>query len=282
MTKILVPVDYSKGADNALNFAIEIARKTNAGIMLMHVFDTPVLYPEVPLSAVEMDFSMIYNAALKQLKEYHEKISVAAPEIRFELVLQHGLASSRIIETALEKKVDLVVMCSSGKGAMERLIMGSNTLRVIKKAPCLVLVIPPVAKFEGFSSIVYATDLETDNLKHIKRVLPLANMFDSEILFLNVDATYTTKATEEIIHEAEQRIRKYFPYSNMSVHLSKEISVAKGISQFMKKTKSHCLAVYTRRKNILDSILEPHIAEDLAIHASAPLLVIHKKDHTEF
>src|SRR5436190_19202634 len=110
MKTILVPTDFSKDADNALRYAVEIAREAKAGIILMHAFETPVLFGEAALLTIQMNYASLHDAALRSLKKYHDKIGSVAKGVKIELVLQQGLASARIAEIAMEKKADLIVM----------------------------------------------------------------------------------------------------------------------------------------------------------------------------
>src|SRR6188768_1364823 len=97
MKTILVPTDFSKNADNACKYAIGIAKETKAKIILMHAYETPVLYTEVPMT-MQMDVMMFEKSASVELKKYHKKISEIAKGVKIELVLQQGLASARIKE----------------------------------------------------------------------------------------------------------------------------------------------------------------------------------------
>ncbi|MFI5218732.1 MAG: universal stress protein [Bacteroidia bacterium] len=281
MKTILVPTDYSKCADNACRYAIEIAKKAKAKIILMHTFETPVLYSEIPLVTAKLDYSMLHNAALKDLKKYHSKISKAARSVKIELVLQQGLASSRIKEIALEKKVDLIIMGTTGKGAVERMLIGSNTSRVLRKAPCMVLAIPPKAKYDGMKKIVYATDLLNDNLEHTKTMIPFAKKFNSEILFLNINTRILLGNEEDNLNKITRKIKKNIRYPKTSGYICNDLNVANGINYFLKKHKADCLAMYTHHRGILQSIFNPSVTKEVAVHISIPLLVIHENDFSE-
>ena len=187
MKTILVPTDFSKNADNACKYAIAIAKEMKAKIILMNTYETPVYYADVAMLPVQTDYLLYRNSALVDMKKYHNKISKTAGKIKIELIVQQGLASARIQEIALEKKADLIVMGTTGKGALEKMLIGSNTVRIIRKAPCPLLIIPLNAKYKGLKKIVYATDLENDNLNHLKTLIPFAKAFNSEILLLHIN-----------------------------------------------------------------------------------------------
>jgi len=281
MKTILVPTDFSRNADTAFKYAIEIAKGTKAKIILMHTFETPVLYTNVPMVTMQLDYSLLYNSALAELKKYHNKISKAARGINIELIVQQGLASARIVETALEKKADLVVMGTTGKGAMERMMMGSNASRVIREAPCMVMAIPPKAKYEGLKKLVYATDLLNDNLEHTRTFIPFAKLFNSEILFLNINTQLLSGNEDDNLKRTTKRIKAHIKYPKTSGYVCNDANVTSGIHYFLKKHKADCLVMYTHHRNILQNIFKPGFTKEVAFHTSIPLLVIHDKDFME-
>jgi|SRR6185436_3120072 len=281
MKTILVPTDFSKNADNACRYAIEIAKETKAKIILMHAYETPVLYSEVPLTNVQTDYRLLANSALLELKRYYDKIKKAAQGIKIELLIQQGLASARIKEIALEQKAGLIVMGTTGKGALEKMIVGSNAARIIRKAPCMVLAIPPKAKYDGMKKIVYATDLLNDNLEHIKTIIPFAKLFNSEILFLNINTQLLSGNEDDDLKKTTQKIKAHVKYPKTSGYVCNDANVTSGIHYFLKKHKADCLAMYTHHRNILQSIFNPSITKEVSFHSSVPLLVIHDKDFTE-
>jgi nucleotide-binding universal stress UspA family protein len=204
MKTLLVPVDFSKNSKTAVEFAIGIAEKMKSSIILLHVFETPIIYSEIPLTTVQMDFAVIHDTAARRLKEFYKSIKTKAGSVSIELMLSQGLPSSRIHDIALERKVDLIVMGSTGKGLAGRMILGSNASRIIKNSPCLVLVIPPKSKFRGFKKIVYSTDLTNDSIRHTTSILPLARNFNSEIIYLHVNSLFERPDIEKDLRICKQ------------------------------------------------------------------------------
>ncbi|MEP7170894.1 MAG: universal stress protein [Bacteroidota bacterium] len=279
MKTILVPTDFSKNADNALKYAIEIAKEMKAKIILMNIYETPVYYADVAMLSAQTDHLLFHNSALVEMKKYYSKISKTAGGIKIELIVQQGLASARIKEIALEKKADLIVMGTTGKGALEKMLMGSNTTRIIRKAPCPLLIIPMKARYKGFKKIVYATDLKNDNLNNTKTLIPFAKTFNSEILFLNINTRVLSVNKEDDLAKITKTIIKHVRYPKISGYVCNDVNVANGINHFLKKHKADCLAMYTHQRNLLSNIFNPGITKEVAVHTSVPLFVIHEKEH---
>jgi nucleotide-binding universal stress UspA family protein len=281
MKTILVPTDFSANADNACKYAIEIARDTKARIILMHTFESPLLYSDIPMVEVQMDFATLRESALNKLREYHKKIGKVAQGIKIDFLIEHGLASARINEAALEKRVDLIVMGTTGTGAVERVLIGSNASRVIRNAPCMVLAIPPKAKYDGMKKIVYTTDMSFDNLSHARTIIPFAKIFNAEILFLNVNTSLFNDTRKEKLDKMTVRIKSHVRYPKISGYVCDSPNVANGIHFFIKKHKADCLAMYTHHKGVLDKIFRMSVTKSVAVNTTIPLLAIHECDFVE-
>ena len=281
MKTILVPTDFSQNAENACRFAIEIAHETKARIILMHTFESPLLYSEMPLVQMQMDIDSLRQNALNKLTKYYKKISKFTKGVKVEFLIQQGLASARINEAALEKKADLVVMGTTGTGAMERVLIGSNALRVIRNAPCMVLAVPPKAKYNGMKKIVYATDMSVNNLSHARTIVPLAKLFNAEILFLNVNTNLFTEIGKENLVKMTAKIESFIRYPKISGYVCESPNIETGIHFFLKKHKADCLAMYTYHHSLLDKIFRRSVTKSLSVHASIPLLAIHESDFAE-
>lgn len=277
MKTILCPVDFSANATNAVRYAVKLNEKLKAKIILLHTYETPVLYTDVAPFTMQMDYAALHDNAAKDLKAFHKKVFGADQVDNVEMVLQQGLPSSRIKDIALEKKVDMIIMGATGTGAAERLLVGSNALRVAKEAPCMVMLIPQKAKFDGLEKLVYATDLSSDNLMQVKEIFPLAKKFNSELLFLYIDQS-TVRDDAEILKTVTAKIKKHVPYAKKSGFVCSDASVSDGVEYFLKKQKADCLVMYHRHRNLFQAMYSTSISKKLSLHVSLPVIFIHQDD----
>src|ERR1700757_4883997 len=109
MKTILVPIDFSKNAETALFYAITLANKTQAKIILLYSFHINFTSGYVPENRIEEDIresAAHWNTALKKLYNtisHHSKIHV-------ECISTQNMAVDAILGTAKEKNVDLILM----------------------------------------------------------------------------------------------------------------------------------------------------------------------------
>jgi nucleotide-binding universal stress UspA family protein len=136
---ILVPTDFSEYADYALDYAIELAQKLQARLTLLHIIDT------MPLGVVE-EGSMLPPSYWLELETSLEQSMEASLKrlddvgLQGETLIIHGVPFQSIIDTAKDKEADLIVMGTHGRTGLTHVLMGSVAERVVRMAPCPVLV----------------------------------------------------------------------------------------------------------------------------------------------
>ena len=139
---ILVPTDLSEGAEEALDYACELARPFGATVHLLHVIGIPMLgVPElgVALTSTVIDSLVRDNQlALEQLAERKRPLATFG-----EVLLRTGDARDLINQTAKELGADLIVMGTHGRRGVSRALLGSITETVVRTAPCPVLTVRP-------------------------------------------------------------------------------------------------------------------------------------------
>lgn len=151
--KILVPLDGSEHSLKALDIAIQVAKKFEGKITLVHVYSAavrPVMVPEtttlpppmIPIMT-PMEVSKVVEAARKAgsgiLTDGAQKVK--AEGVLVETALREGNTVQEIVKTAEEGGFDLIVMGARGIGKIRELLLGSVSDGVLRNAPCPVLIV---------------------------------------------------------------------------------------------------------------------------------------------
>jgi nucleotide-binding universal stress UspA family protein len=231
----------------------------------------------VTISTVQIDFELLRESALKQLKKLYARLIEQVRDVPIELVLLQGLPSARTVEIAIEKKVDLIVMATTATNQLQRFLIGSNATRVVKHAPCKVLLVPPKAKFGGLKKLVYATDLSEENLMTANQLSDMASLFKSELIFLNID-NKSLVHDESDLTRLTHRIRQFVAYPRMKGYVCTDLNVADGITFFLKKEKADCLAMATHHRKFIQALANPSVTKRVAYQTDIPLLILHMED----
>lgn len=137
---VLVPLDFSASSLKALDYAVAFARQFKAKLTLVHVVE-PIATPDFAASfplGVENDRSM--EAAKEKLESVLKSARVPAASVE-KLLVRFGRSFHEIADAARTLKVDLIIISTHGYTGLKHVILGSTTERVVRHAPCPVLVV---------------------------------------------------------------------------------------------------------------------------------------------
>ncbi|MBY0435146.1 MAG: universal stress protein, partial [Cyclobacteriaceae bacterium] len=167
MKKILVPTDFSKTATMATDVAFDIARKSGASIILLHIVEEATggsfnVEGQVAYSNIsEKLFTLkMIEKGKASLKKVVTDPKYAAVKVDGEIRVGNPYHGMQTIIT--EQKVDLVVMGTAGRTGLSNMLIGSNTEKVIRNSKCPVLTVQKKPASSDYKNIVYATAMSKD------------------------------------------------------------------------------------------------------------------------
>jgi nucleotide-binding universal stress UspA family protein len=132
---VLVPLDGSTRAEQALPIAAHIARVNDGTLTLLRVVTFPVY---VDPFSVQIRADEIMKAGIAEAKSYLAQVLTAnileGVEVKTEVCV--GIPAQEILEVAQAQQVDLIVMCSHGTTGLPRWVLGSVAQQVVRQ--CLI------------------------------------------------------------------------------------------------------------------------------------------------
>ena len=142
--RILCPVDFSDASAHAIDQAIALAGWCKARITALHVF-TPIFAPIPGLPTLEQRVS---DAELARVRDQMAACfeAAAAACVSVDILIDVGHPARHILDRADALSADLIVMGTHGASGFEHLVLGSVTEKVLRKARCAVLTVPPRAR----------------------------------------------------------------------------------------------------------------------------------------
>jgi nucleotide-binding universal stress UspA family protein len=142
---VLVPVDFSRHSELAVDHAIEFCRACGARMHLLHVFEQPVT-PEVYVggnSTTVSNFSVLESSLREALLGVG---TGAGADVETEIHVREGRADRGILEAAEDIPADLIVIATHGLGGLAHVMLGSVAEKVIRRADCPVLTVKAFGK----------------------------------------------------------------------------------------------------------------------------------------
>jgi nucleotide-binding universal stress UspA family protein len=136
---ILVPTDLSEGAEQALDYACELARTLGAQIHLLNVISIPAL--GVPELGLALTSTMIDQLVMDNQEAIDRLARTKCTAQVGHVLVKTGDARDTINQTASELGIDLIVMGTHGRRGISRALLGSVAETVVRSAPCAVLTV---------------------------------------------------------------------------------------------------------------------------------------------
>ncbi|MGQ0736730.1 MAG: universal stress protein [Acidobacteriota bacterium] len=189
LTRILCPVDGSDFSRRALAYATAVAEWYDASVTAVSV--RPRLLPSALWSGFPGPMPVGGPAAPPVDEQGVQKFVRQAAGDSVVTVVTEGSVVEEILRVASSLPADLVVMGTHGAGGFDRLLLGSVTERVLRKAPCPVLTVPKHASDArpatplSFQTIVCAIDFSAESLRGLEFALSLAQETDGQIVFVH-------------------------------------------------------------------------------------------------
>ena len=146
MKKILIPIDFSDRAWEALHYAKDLAQFYKARLQFLHVVEE-IIHPSFYVtgkSSIFEFFPEIKPKATKEMRRIFNEIKGPKVEADFEIV--EGNAAHEILKYASKHQTDLIVLTTHGLTGYELFQLGSVAEKVVRRAECPVLTIKSFGK----------------------------------------------------------------------------------------------------------------------------------------
>lgn len=141
MENLLVPIDFSVYSKAAADYAIFLAKTFKAGIDFLHVIDHEI-HPSFYAAGVDSIFEIdkeLKNRVIKNMKGF--LADQLNKDIRIHFLVREGRAHKEIVEFSKENESDMIVIATHGLTALDYILLGSTTEKVVRWANCPVLTV---------------------------------------------------------------------------------------------------------------------------------------------
>jgi universal stress protein A len=137
LNSILVPIDFSRISQKALDYAVPLAKQFGAKITVLHAIEPPPY--SIDLAYLPMGDEFPIGPMKKELGALATK--TIDPDLLKEVLVEVGTAFEVITNVARDSEADLIVLTTHGHTGLKHVFMGSTAERVVRHAPCPVLVV---------------------------------------------------------------------------------------------------------------------------------------------
>ena len=267
--KILIPIDFSECAINALQYGIHFAQSTEAKLVLLHAYHVPMPAAEAGLT---ID-TTISDDFIEEGKEQMEKLYKQFPELSqlsepYEIKM--SFAADAIVDTAREVHADLIIMGTHGANNAVDELVGSNTLHVVKKCEIPVLAIP--ANYTGvkINDLLFSYDyLSISNKAVIQPLIDFTLAFGAKLHVMHI-TDKLDKLHQGAIGEA-RLLEQYLKGIPHTYKMAEGEHVETGILEYIDSHEIDVLAVMPRKHNLFERLFQSSVTKQLIHHSNIPL-----------
>lgn len=274
MKKIIAPVDFSVTSENAAVFAGNLAAFYGADLWLYHSYEV-----NIPISGFEFPYvntGEMQEAAEYEIMEFKNRIQNSLrTKINIITKTENNILTDGLVALCKEIHPDMVVMGISGKNALAKLVVGSNTIRTIQHLTCPVLVVPPQANFVPVRKIGFACDyekvIESTPVEPLKKII---RDFNAELYVLNI-AFHDAEISAEKINES-MYINVLLKEFNPAYQTILSNDITEGINWFAEEQKLDWIFVIPKKHNLVDKMFSRSKTKELLYQTTIPVLCIHE------
>lgn len=284
--RILVPVDFSENSKNACQYALGIAEKLEAEVMLMHSYFFPVInsidygeglsyvvnindtVTEIAQKAKE-NLLLLYNDLNKIIEENNYK------NIKLNFTLTNGNPANEIINLYKKYRPDLIIMGTRGNTVEKKEHFGSVSATTIRETKVPVLAIPEVSKYRGIgrTNILYATNFDESDYKALKKLMTLIYLFDVKIYLVHIGERDNEKVGK--IEGMKAVFNNLYPGYELECHIIEDDNIIKPLETFITDKSIDIIAMTTHKRNFITRLFYPSMTKKVLFQTNTPLLVFH-------
>ena len=291
LRRIVCPVDFSEFSVGAYRYALSLARHYHAKLFVQHIVELgrhPSAYYAPSAGSFEAFGRELSEKGKEQLREFVKRYTPNG--IQPECVVQQGEAPDAILSFAEARKADLIVMGTHGRRGFDRLMLGSATERVIRKAPCPVLVVrKPADDFLDsgtprdsvpLARILFCTDFSEYSQRALEPAVSLAERYSAELMLLHVlEDVPSPSETAGALATATERLGKLIPPERgKTVRMKTEVRIGKPyqqIIQFVKETQTDLVVMAVHGRGVLDLAVFGSTTYRVIQLGPCPVLAVH-------
>lgn len=272
MKKFLVPMDFSPESINAFRFALDMAARMEASLLLLNVVSLPVL-PDTPfISIAEYKRHLIRQfsqTVQKTFNRLNSEYNTANIPVGTSVV--SGRVHTAILECIENKNIDFIIMGTKGAEGIRELIVGSHTEKIVRYSPVPLMAVKDYRPGLCIRNIVFPNMLDTDHPEDlIVKVKELQHLFGARLHLTWVNTPARHKPEAEARGEL-QAFADWFMLQDYTINIFNYSDEESGIIEFTRLIDGDLIAMGTHGAKGIRHLLRGSIAEDVVNHVRVPV-----------
>jgi nucleotide-binding universal stress UspA family protein len=270
MPVILTATDFSSVAENAVDYACQLALAHGADLVALHSFRLPVMFSDIPMPGSVVDGEQ--EEAEKQMTSLIAGLMGRYPGLPVKGKVIYGDTIDILDGFTESNEPPLLVVVGNSSMSEDKLWSESILINTIKSLRYPVLAVPPEATYAQVSKVCFAIDnKEGGYATAIPQLAGLVIKMNLELHALHVKPAI---ASHEKTHSLNEKTLA--PLIPVYHELSGINNVDEAILDFVKKNGFDWLVLMTRKHSFFEALMHKSHTRALVQHSSVPVLAIHE------
>lgn len=278
LRRILVPTDFSKHAEDALEHAVSLGERYEAEITLLHVDEFSVS----PVGSRNLVDDDIQRYQLRKIRFFDEHMSLLQQALRNRAVrvvtrVSQGRAYKIIVEESEREAYDLIVMATRGLTHLSSYLIGSTAERVVRLSRQPVLTIQYAPKKQGqVASVLCPTDFSPAGNAALSYALSIARQNNAE-LYVQYISELDKPETEDQIRSKMPDLRDHHPQAEeVRVHhvFDRDLEPSNSIIRFSEDRDVDMIVMSTHGRKGLRRVYIGNNTAEVVRQSNRPVLTV--------
>lgn len=281
MKKILVLTDFSENANHAAKFAVELALRLTADVLLFNSLTTNPILPVFTDGPWLVDEGTGWaNSSLKEmhalageLRLMVEDVAKNGPAPKILTSFGEGDLGLNIKQLCREHRISLIIIGGKTGSGFNHLLYGSDTSSVINQTPVPVLIVPPKGELASIDKMLLATDYNTADRKALSYLISLATALNCKVGVVHVQPP--GKASQNVTVKTNRFLEQLHSFGNagISFHQVRRKDILAGLRRTCRNSGAGLLALVHRKRSFVGALIGQSISKKAISRQQIPLLV---------
>jgi nucleotide-binding universal stress UspA family protein len=271
--KILVLTDFSDAAFNAAVYAAALTRQLKSSVLIL--YHSHEYLPVVTTTYAPVSPEMVHSEknSYEKLSSLKEKLETLVDENTvIELIADARPLAAAVNTLTVQQQISLVVMGIAGKNALEKTLVGSNTITVAKENNVPLLVVPGKAEFRTIRNVVFACDL-----KNVSKTIPATQIHTFiDAIHAQLSILYVNKVdkkTDPAARNELNALHQIWDEQKVEYHYTDHENIEEGILDFADEKTMDLLIAVPKEYGFFERIFHRSLTNNLVYRTHIPLLV---------
>jgi len=273
MKNVLLPTDFSNNSRNAIQYAFQFFKDQDCDFYFLNVQKISE-YLTGDIYAASKDnslFGAVIQDNKQKLKNFIDELEreYGRETITIHPIVDYDIFTDAVNQVVDKKKIDIIIMGSNGATGAKEVIFGSNTLSVIRKVDCPLLIIPEKYSFKKINSALFTIhNQEIIDSNKLPPLLEILLKYNStlKILEINEKNKVSENNQEEIKELFTEVITEYYSLIDLPAPVA--------VSAFVQLIDVQIHATFTERETIFERFIFGSETAKISYETKIPLLIL--------